>query len=771
MHFSLNQKREKIKLKKYLYLIFIIVCFCANINMFSCSQTTSDSPAFDDDFMKSKTLETTIDLKKNSQTATKSKDNTNLQPAVNKNAAQADSGQDIPVDYTNTIAPTSSPQEITPEQQVPAAPSMPDVNPDSVIKKKKSLLKFNDFYDNLVLDDSPGQANEYIPTSGPINKDNFFIVGLFGIVFFIFAAFLILKAIKSKFSGSNQAEIYHQDISSSNRLRSEALEKYGDKQNGIEIVKNSSAAAVHKIERELPPPPPPIVQQIIEPEPVVSKEELSEEIEEANKIFEQQQPEIEKPIGEEVLKTIAEKSGEELEDDTGFDSLTLDEYKEEDGMFEDDLAYIKGLNKTFEENTPEEEAQEPPIKEEAIESQQEQAQFLQQEEIQTEEELLSDDDIFSFAQDASDLMEDEQAVAPKESEEFYQSSEDEFFSQQQIQEQTLQEWEQDELIQEDEPVYQAQENILEEEIPTLSEDFELQEESFEPIAEEENIFAQDIKGSDIYAEYEEEEFHLDEEPLEELSLEDSTEEFVLTEEEPLVEAQENFVSLESDEIQSLQIEDEPMFAIEGETPSPIAFGDGGLKFNEEETAWNEDAQDLTFSEQPEQEEFIFENAEAASIVEEETLLEQQPDEELFEPVSAVPEVNYDEVNPYETQEPVLEELSSEQQTEEPEKEEIKPAVSYARSYSTPDELDVVDGYKINENKTVYVIKNQQNYSLVSYINSQIFNLLNLDIPERISKVKELDEKRNDKQVYMLKTENRRALIAMSEEEAEFIMEL
>jgi cellobiose phosphorylase len=32
--------------------------------MFSCSQTTSDSPAFDDDFMKSKTLETTIDLKK-----------------------------------------------------------------------------------------------------------------------------------------------------------------------------------------------------------------------------------------------------------------------------------------------------------------------------------------------------------------------------------------------------------------------------------------------------------------------------------------------------------------------------------------------------------------------------------------------------------------------------------------------------------------------------------------------------------------------------------
>jgi hypothetical protein len=35
-----------------------------------------------------------------------------------------------------------------------------------------------------------------------------------------------------------------------------------------------------------------------------------------------------------VLKTIAEKSGEELEDDTGFDSLTLDEYKEEDGMFE-----------------------------------------------------------------------------------------------------------------------------------------------------------------------------------------------------------------------------------------------------------------------------------------------------------------------------------------------------------------------------------------------------------------------------------------------------
>lgn len=55
--------------------------------------------------------------------------------------------------------------------------------------------------------------------------------------------------------------------------------------------------------------------------------------------------------------------------------------------------------------------------------------------------------------------------------------------------------------------------------------------------------------------------------------------------------------------------------------------------------------------------------------------------------------------------------------------------------------------------------------------TEVFKLFDMNQPDKINRIKEIDEKQGDKQVYMIKGEQHRILFAMNNKEASFIMEL
>lgn len=88
-----------------------------------------------------------------------------------------------------------------------------------------------------------------------------------------------------------------------------------------------------------------------------------------------------------------------------------------------------------------------------------------------------------------------------------------------------------------------------------------------------------------------------------------------------------------------------------------------------------------------------------------------------------------------------------------------------------EKFEVVDGYKLNENKEVLLIKEGIRYSFMVRIYTEVFKLFDMSQPDKINRVKEIDEKQDDKQVYMIKGDHHRILFAMNDKEANFIMEL
>lgn len=106
--------------------------------------------------------------------------------------------------------------------------------------------------------------------------------------------------------------------------------------------------------------------------------------------------------------------------------------------------------------------------------------------------------------------------------------------------------------------------------------------------------------------------------------------------------------------------------------------------------------------------------------------------------------------------------AEEEKPSEPEKTEEEKAL---------EKFDIVDVCKIDDNKEILLIKEGFRYSFMARVYTEVFKLFDMNQPDKINRIKEIDEKQGDKQVYMIKGEQHRILFAMNDKEASFIMEL
>lgn len=112
--------------------------------------------------------------------------------------------------------------------------------------------------------------------------------------------------------------------------------------------------------------------------------------------------------------------------------------------------------------------------------------------------------------------------------------------------------------------------------------------------------------------------------------------------------------------------------------------------------------------------------------------------------------------------PVSATEAEEEKPSEPEKTEEEKAL---------EKFDIVDVCKIDDNKEILLIKEGFRYSFMARVYTEVFKLFDMNQPDKINRIKEIDEKQGDKQVYMIKGEQHRILFAMNDKEASFIMEL
>ena len=107
-----------------------------------------------------------------------------------------------------------------------------------------------------------------------------------------------------------------------------------------------------------------------------------------------------------------------------------------------------------------------------------------------------------------------------------------------------------------------------------------------------------------------------------------------------------------------------------------------------------------------------------------------------------------------------------------EAEEEKPSESEkTEEEKALEKFDIVDVCKIDDNKEILLIKEGFRYSFMARVYTEVFKLFDMNQPDKINRIKEIDEKQGDKQVYMIKGEQYRILFAMNDKEASFIMEL
>lgn len=112
--------------------------------------------------------------------------------------------------------------------------------------------------------------------------------------------------------------------------------------------------------------------------------------------------------------------------------------------------------------------------------------------------------------------------------------------------------------------------------------------------------------------------------------------------------------------------------------------------------------------------------------------------------------------------PVVSKEAEEEKPTEPEKTEEEKAL---------EKFEIVDVCKIDVNKEILLIKEGLRYSFMARVYTEVFKLFDMNQPDKINRIKEIDEKQGDKQVYMIKGEQHRILFAMNDKEADFIMEL
>ena len=142
---------------------------------------------------------------------------------------------------------------------------------------------------------------------------------------------------------------------------------------------------------------------------------------------------------------------------------------------------------------------------------------------------------------------------------------------------------------------------------------------------------------------------------------------------------------------------------------------------------------------------------------------QQSEVEDKSPEKVVVQPEVQEHEPSQTVDiPVAAKEIEEEKPTEPEKTEEEKAL---------EKFEIVDVCKIDVNKEILLIKEGLRYSFMARVYTEVFKLFDMNQPDKINRIKEIDEKQGDKQVYMIKGEQHRILFAMNDKEADFIMEL
>ena len=191
------------------------------------------------------------------------------------------------------------------------------------------------------------------------------------------------------------------------------------------------------------------------------------------------------------------------------------------------------------------------------------------------------------------------------------------------------------------------------------------------------------------------------------------------------------------------------------------------------------------------EEVVFIQEEVEPPVEEAVSLETQQDEEDIIPVqNVVFEQEVSQPSIEDIKQAVVEDKSPEKVVVQPEVQEHEPSQTVdipvaakeieeekptepekTEEEKALEKFEIVDVCKIDDNKEILLIKEGLRYSFMARVYTEVFKLFDMNQPDKINRIKEIDEKQGDKQVYMIKGEQHRILFAMNDKEASFIMEL
>ena len=606
-----------------------------------CAPVLSDT--FDDEFIKNKKLETSIDLKNGTESnimPPESQDKDNNDVTTNDAASVENNPTSLPPvvgDEKTAQANTGSEQE--------DSLSGDDGVPKPLYNDKKQALKPDNFYDNFVL----GTTSTKLPKG---NQNNIFLLGLVSIVVVITSIFLLVNFIRAQKDLNKQRELFHKNFDPLNVRQGFFSADYdirNAKTDGIEIVKSTHQTPSDN-ENNLSEE---IVEQAEELQPVASSAEVVSSSQEASV-----EEKFEQPVHDELSYQLQEANKvfeENLEGDVALDVKQSEENKE-DVLSDDELDFIDAINNSDSEDS-----------------------------LQTKEELSfeeEDEKQEEFNQDiTSDVVEDSHPVRSA------------------VEEDALYVEEKDILV---EPaVSSMQVEQPEDSIPQSDEE--------EPLPSD--IFVEDIPS--VVVENPQEEIITEDEVVEEVPevLPDEEVVFIQEEVEPPVE---EAVSLET------QQDEEDIIPVQN-----VVF---------EQEVSQPSIEDIKQA--------VVEDKSPEKVVEQSEVQEHEPSTTVDIPVSA--------------------KEAEEEKPSEPEKTEEEKAL---------EKFDIVDVCKIDDNKEILLIKEGFRYSFMARVYTEVFKLFDMNQPDKINRIKEIDEKQGDKQVYMIKGEQHRILFAMNDKEASFIMEL
>lgn len=336
-------------MEKNLYVGFLTICVLTSLNVFS---TAVFADTFDDDFIKSKTLETSVDLKnKPIKTPIQKQDSVFSESQKSKESSESLAKKDIQKKVENSAKSreqkflkdlSSAPAAKKAESKAPIKQEVssfshqdelkvPVEQTSSSVEITKPIVPPKSVYDEIDLEHTITK-----PVKTPQN--NIFIVGLMSIVFASFLAFLFINFFKVKKDLERQRKMFHREIDPSKIKKGFFSADYdlrNSKDDGIEIIKtNSSSKASKEIDQEesfsFDDSPP------LHEEP---KDELSGQLKEINQVFKESSLDSSQVLSENEKKSSLQESYEELSNQEA----------QEDALEDDEFAYLKDLNEVFEE--------------------------------------------------------------------------------------------------------------------------------------------------------------------------------------------------------------------------------------------------------------------------------------------------------------------------------------------------------------------------------------------------------------------------------------